>query len=262
MSLAADFCASRVSFGLAALVCASALWACGLDAGGVLAGQSSASAASATSSGVSTSAGTGGGDSSSSSGAGGGAGGMSGAGGGGGGMPSECGDGILTPPEMCDDNNNSDEDACTADCSCGANNPDVIAFAGPGDGHCYMLFKTSKIWPDISDACGDVGAYTAAITTDKERSHVGGHLSQDVWIGGTDFQWFAEQEWEWENGEPWLIYPCDDGEPGCDNKIIFWNPKEPNGEGKEDCLELKADTDRFNDNWCFYTLPFLCEKSP
>jgi cysteine-rich repeat protein len=257
MSLAADFCALRVSFGIAALVAASALFGCGLDASGVLAGQSGASAASATASGSSTSAGSGGGDGTSSSGAGG-TGGM----GGGGGMPTGCGDGIVTPPEMCDDNNNNDGDACTANCSCGANNPDVISFPGPGDGHCYMLFKTSKIWPDISGSCDDIGADTAAITTDKERTHVGGYLSQDVWIGGTDFQWFAEQKWEWENGEPWLIYPCDDSEPGCDNEIILWNSKEPNGEGEEDCLELKANTDRFNDAWCFNSLPFLCEKSP
>jgi cysteine-rich repeat protein len=177
-------------------------------------------------------------------------------------MPAECGDGVVTPPEMCDDNNTSDGDACTANCSCGADKPDVLAFPGPGDGHCYLHFKIAKQPLDAIADCKAVGAYGATITTDKERTHVGGHLNQNVWIGGTDYQFVAEQGWEWENGEPWLIFPCDKSTPGCDNQINFWSPNEPNGGTYEDCLELRGDIDKFNDASCLTTLTFLCEKSP
>jgi cysteine-rich repeat protein len=263
MSFTAVFRASRVLPGLAALAFAGALGACGLDVSGELAGQSlSGSGSGSGASGASsTAAGSGGGEgggSASSSGAGGAGGGAGGAGG----MPAKCGDGILTAPEACDDSNTSDGDSCTADCGCGADNLEVVAFSRPADGHCYLFFKTPKAPLDALSDCNDLGADGATITTDGERTFVGGHLTETVWIGGTDFQFFGEQEWEWENDEPWLIKPCQTAIKGCDNTIDFWNPGEPNGQWIEDCLELNGNTDKFNDASCANSLPFLCEKSP
>jgi hypothetical protein len=164
----------------------------------------------------------------------------------------------VTPPEACDDNNTNDGDTCTADCACGADNPDIIAFPLSTDGHCYMLFKISKTWPAIAGYCSDVEAEAAAITTDKERMFVGGYLNQSVWIGGTDLP----GEWEWNNSEPWLIKPCDAANQACENNVDFWVSGEPNGGAYENCLEFKGDSDKFNDVWCLHSLPFLCEKAP
>lgn len=269
MSLASNVWALRVSFGLGAVVSAGALCACGLDAGGFLAGQSAGGGGSGTSSGTSTASTMGdggGGGSASSSGTGGmgGAGGMGGMGGGGGGMPTKCGDGIVSPPEMCDDGNTTDGDKCTADCTCGADHSDLtMAFPDPEDGHCYLFFD-KPAYPLVAiGICDEIGGYSATITTDKERTHIGGYLSQSVSIGGTDWQGFAvPQEWEWSNGEPWLIKPCDMSEQGCDNGVNLWSPGEPNGGTSEDCLELRGDNDKFNDRSCFDEMPFLCEKSP
>ncbi len=256
MSFTAVFRASRVLPGLAALAFAGALGACGLDVSGDLAGQSLSGSGSGASGASSTSAGSGGGG-----GEGGGSASSSGAGGAGG-MPLKCGDGVVTAPEVCDDSNTSDGDSCTADCTCGADNPEVFAFSRPADGHCYLFFKTSKTTLDAMGDCGNVGAYGATITTESERTFVGGHLTQTAWLGGTDLQLFAPQKWEWVNGEPWLIKPCDAATPGCDNNINFWSQSEPNGGTVEDCLEFNGQNDKFNDASCSNTLPFLCEKSP
>lgn len=264
MSLALNCWALRVS--IAAVVSAGSVCGCGLDAGGYLAGQSAGGGGSGTSTGTSMSptTGDGGGGGSASSSGSGGAGGMGGMGGGGGEIPAKCGDGILTAPEMCDDGNTEDGDACTADCTCGADHSELtLSFPGLEEGHCYLFFNTPKFPIEATEDCKTIGGYVATITTDEERMHVGGYLSQSVSIGGTDWQGFGvTQKWEWTNGEPWLIKPCDMSEQGCDNGVNLWNSKEPNGGTSEDCLELRGDNDKFNDRSCFDEMLFLCEKSP
>jgi len=194
-------------------------------------------------------------------GCGGGGGGAGGSGGAGGGSQAICGDGIVTPPERCDDSNLDDGDSCSSDCNCGSKFLNATAFASMDSGHCYLRFDFPHIFFDAITRCANEEMHLATVTTLKERAFIGAFVSETTWIGGTDLQ--SEGTWSWVKGvDPWAIYPCDPAQPGCDNDINLWESGGPSGADIEDCLALYLDTDKFVDLDCSENHTVLCERSP
>lgn len=188
-------------------------------------------------------------------------GGGAGQGGAGGAAPGPvCGDGMITPPEACDDGNTLDGDACSSNCLCGDSSSPVAAASFPGAG-CYVMLATPLTWTDGNAYCISHGWHLATVDTAAERDVISQAAKmvavQLVWLGGTDAA--VEGTWAWANGAPWNISPCDPAVPTCDNAVNLWAPNEPNDMLDEDCLSLDSNANAFNDLSCADTMYPLCE---
>jgi collectin sub-family member 11 len=124
---------------------------------------------------------------------------------------------------------------------------------GPGeftvaDGtSCYQLDDTLSAWRDARDLCQAWGGDLAKVESVEENTLLGERSSQDVWLGASDFE--DEGNFRWFDG--------DDVDPEGS-----WAPAQPdNFEGRENCLELRAIDDQWNDVPCMSQKFALCERA-
>lgn len=165
-----------------------------------------------------------------------------------------CGNGLLEPPEECDDGdtNNGDgcDESCLVVCDQGGIKRDLT-------NHCYWKFGDDRSWNEALVACQALGggAHLATITNNGERDFVDDIVDPDAkyWLGGHDFA--LEGTFVWITGE---AFPTD-----------LWNDGEPNNGGigsEQDCVSAYADNgesnDDFDDESCDDELDSVCERAP
>lgn len=118
---------------------------------------------------------------------------------------------------------------------------------GPDTASCYQLGDTLSSWRDGRDQCQAWGGDLAKVESAEENTLLGEHSSQDMWLGASDVE--DEGDFRWFDG--------DDVDPEGP-----WAPAQPdNFEGREDCMELRAMDDRWNDVPCVSQKFALCERA-
>jgi hypothetical protein len=140
----------------------------------------------------------------------------------------------LSPPDSVDD---VDADDCTG----------PGEFTDPGGFSCYQLSDTLGPWRDARDLCQAWGGDLAKVESVEENTLLGARSDRDVWLGASDFE--DEGNFRWFDG--------DDVDPDGS-----WAPAQPdNYEGSENCLELRAMDNRWNDVPCTSEKVALCERA-
>lgn len=120
-------------------------------------------------------------------------------------------------------------------------------FTDPDGASCYQLGDTLGPWRAASDLCQAWGGDLAKVESVEENTLLGERSEQDVWLGASDFE--DEGNFRWFDG--------DDVDPEGS-----WAPAQPdNFEGRENCLELRAIDDRWNDVPCTSEKLALCERA-
>lgn len=137
-----------------------------------------------------------------------------------------------------------------------------------GNKHCYMLFLSPKSWFSAKKACENIGGYLATFTSEDELKAVyskfkprfaGNAMTwKGPWIGYTDAA--EEGRWQWITGEVSVS--------GQGTTYSNWyDEKEPDDCcGGEDCAHIAggnwdSQLGSWNDNKCFFQLPYICEKN-
>ena len=132
--------------------------------------------------------------------------------------------------------------------------PDAIVCAsGDGtavsdDGHCYVLFLGPQSWHEARALCAALGQGSHLVTiADPAELAVVRELvgARRIWIGGSDLD--DESVFAWVTDEPF--------------DFTHFAPDEPNGDGDEDCLELRGDEEgQWNDTECVNRRAYMCEQ--
>jgi hypothetical protein len=138
----------------------------------------------------------------------------------------------LIPPDSVDG-----ADDCTG--------PDE--FTDPDGASCYQLGDALGPWRDARDLCQAWGGDLAKVESVEENTLLSEQSDQDVWLGASDFE--DEGNFRWFDG--------DDVDPDGS-----WAPAQPdNFEGRENCLELRAMDNRWNDVPCTSEKLAMCERA-
>jgi hypothetical protein len=117
-------------------------------------------------------------------------------------------------------------------------------FTQEGSASCYRLADTVSSWRDARDLCQEWGGDLAKVESPEENTLLAEGSDEDVWLGASDFE--DEGNFRWFDG--------DDAEGP-------WAPAQPdNFEGRENCVELRAMDDRWNDVPCTSEKLPLCER--
>jgi len=127
--------------------------------------------------------------------------------------------------------------------------------------HCYFWGTDKKNWTEAEDFCQREGGHLASVTSNATRDFVLEGMNRtgqnNSYIGGNDIE--QEGTWKWTDCSPW--------------GTTFWAvPKEPNGQGRENCLQqilkwtyngangLKGYDHKWNDMPCSDKMGFVCSK--
>jgi hypothetical protein len=119
----------------------------------------------------------------------------------------------------------------------------------PGTGHCYVRIDQGASWDAARTACQALGMghHLAAVSSAAENDLIttlaaGAH----VWIGGNDRT--NEMQYTWADSTEAFVF-------------IKWAAGEPNDDGTEDCVVLRADDGgSWNDTECGSARPSVCER--
>jgi cysteine-rich repeat protein len=150
--------------------------------------------------------------------------------------PSTCNDGVVQPPEECDDGNQDDTDGCLTSCvwarcgdgelragvedcepgagdGCTSGCIDCAAvpsprLASPDNGHCYFhLADNNSNWITASNSCSEARGHLVTYTSSEEAVSVRDAFAElataTSWIGLHDQT--VEGEFRWVTGEE-LVY--------------------------------------------------------
>jgi hypothetical protein len=140
----------------------------------------------------------------------------------------------LIPPDSLDD---AAADDCTG----------PGEFTDPDAASCYQLGDTLSPWPDARDLCQAWGGDLAKVDSVEENTLLAEQSDQDAWLGASDSE--DEGNFRWFDGD--AVAP--DGP---------WAPAQPdNYEGRENCIELRAMDNRWNDVPCTSEKLALCERA-
>jgi hypothetical protein len=117
-------------------------------------------------------------------------------------------------------------------------------------GASYCLNGVERTFADAKRACAADGGGLAVLKTTEEnrlvREAMAARFSAPrMWIGLNDRA--EEGTWVWVSGAPM--------------EHEAWLPEEPNNFNGESCVELYADSWRWNDRDCAYPLPSVCESA-
>ncbi|XP_078660072.1 uncharacterized protein LOC144904802 [Branchiostoma floridae x Branchiostoma belcheri] len=110
---------------------------------------------------------------------------------------------------------------------------------------CYLLVDTPKTWRDARDACHQLQADLASLTTADEQTYMGTQVGATYWFGLSDI--VAEDGWQWADGTDY------------DPAVTNWGPNEPNNQNGEDCAEILSNG-RWNDQACTDMHGYICER--
>ncbi|XP_019616805.1 PREDICTED: C-type lectin domain family 4 member M-like [Branchiostoma belcheri] len=110
---------------------------------------------------------------------------------------------------------------------------------------CYLLVDTPKTWQDARDACHQLQADLASLTTADEQTYMAAQVDDTYWFGLSDI--VAEDDWQWEDGTNY------------DPTVTNWNSNEPNNMNDEDCAEIGSHAWGWNDQACTDRNGYICE---
>jgi hypothetical protein len=114
----------------------------------------------------------------------------------------------------------------------------------PATNRAYRVFFALRTHAEAIGDCAAVGAHLVTITSADEQAFVAALVGRDAWLGG--FQGVGEGTWFWSTGERF--------------DYTNWGPNQPDDAGgNEDCAQLVAATDTWNDRDCTARLPAICE---
>lgn len=172
-------------------------------------------------------------------------------------VPPYCGDGKLNQPsEECDDGNTKNGDGCNSSCKVVCMG-DELKYGK----NCYIdswYFSSGNdylTWDAAEAYCVAGGGHLASVSSSGENSFLyidvmpGGLFdpSSPRWIGLNDKK--TEGSFVWSSGDPF--------------SYTNWKSGEPNDSGgNEDCVEIRWNDGKWNDNNCTNTRLFICEYPP
>ncbi|HEU4535763.1 MAG TPA: C-type lectin domain-containing protein, partial [Polyangiaceae bacterium] len=171
-----------------------------------------------------------------------------------------CGDGVAEGDEACDSGLPEGNAACNKDCQVVCQTVDGAAFVDPATGHCYVLLGMALSWLDSAARCRDQvaeGGHLIALSSEPEFEFVRRTLldalsfTGTAWTGANDRA--SENDFVWENGEPFLL----DG--------WGWNEAEnqPGGGTDQNCVASRGDKSfLLHDYACGDDFRPLCERPP
>ncbi len=120
-------------------------------------------------------------------------------------------------------------------------------FTDPDGAACYLIGGDLAGWRDARDLCQAWGGDLAKVESVEENTRLADRSDEDVWLGASDLE--DEGNFRWFDGDDV------DGEGP-------WAPAQPdNFEGRENCMELRAMDDRWNDVPCMSEKFALCERA-
>ena len=135
----------------------------------------------------------------------------------------------------------ADSEGAEADCS------------GPGEfsaadsSSCYRLDETFTGWGDARTLCQSWGGDLAQLEAMEESTLLAEHADRDAWLGASDLD--EEGTFRWVDG----------AEVDRDGAWAVAQPD--NYGGRENCLELRAEDDLWNDVPCMGYKQALCERA-
>ncbi|XP_052254421.1 macrophage mannose receptor 1-like [Dreissena polymorpha] len=124
----------------------------------------------------------------------------------------------------------------------------------PYKNNCYRIIRNPSTWQDAQITCGRNGGTLASILDQNEQNFIQGNLPKPVlswdglWIGLNDIA--ADNFFVWSDGQT-VTY-------------TNWNVNEPNdfSNRNEDCVEMRLDAGRWNDEVCSMVRPgMICKTS-
>ena len=111
---------------------------------------------------------------------------------------------------------------------------------------CYLVGDAAASWREGRDFCQSWGGALAQVGSREENALLSEHADLDVWLGANDLD--QEGTFRWLDGSS-----LDDAP---------WGPGQPdNYDNREDCVELRAIDDNWNDAPCTSIKPPLCERA-
>ncbi len=120
---------------------------------------------------------------------------------------------------------------------------------------CYRYVGTPSTWFEAREYCYHLSpgkSHLLTLNSDSEANHIhtifmenGAEKHTSYWIGLHDFN-YNQRVFEWDDGSL--------------SGYSFWNTREPNNNGVEDCVEVYRTNRRWNDHPCTaLRRPFFCE---
>ncbi|XP_074840934.1 macrophage mannose receptor 1-like [Carettochelys insculpta] len=122
----------------------------------------------------------------------------------------------------------------------------------PYSGHCYIIYRTPKIWKDALSSCRKEGGDLASIHNIEEYSFTVSQLgykpTDELWIGLNDLK--IQMYFEWSDGSP-VTY-------------TRWLREEPSqtSNRQEDCVVMKGEDGYWADDICENKLGYICKMKP
>ncbi|XP_062425038.1 macrophage mannose receptor 1-like [Rhea pennata] len=122
-----------------------------------------------------------------------------------------------------------------------------VAYAG----HCYIIYRTPKIWKEAQSSCRKEGGELASIHNIEEYSftvsQLGYRPDDELWIGLNDFR--VQMYFEWSDGTPVTFTKWLQGEP-------------THTRNKADCIIMKGEDGFWADSACEKKLGYICKRKP
>ncbi|KFV80640.1 Macrophage mannose receptor 1, partial [Struthio camelus australis] len=122
-----------------------------------------------------------------------------------------------------------------------------VAYAG----HCYIIFRTPKIWKAAQSSCRKEGGELMSIHNIEEYSFTVSQLGykpdDELWIGLNDFR--VQMYFEWSDGTPVTYTKWHQGEP-------------THTRDKADCIIMKGEDGSWADSACEKKLGYICKRKP
>ena len=101
---------------------------------------------------------------------------------------------------------------------------------------CYSIQTDTLTWEAARNSCVALGGDLAAVTSVAVQAKLFDlESSVDFWIGGNDLT--SDTTFSWINGDAWVY----------DN----WNTNQPNHLTEQDCVKMKKNTGRWDDEAFF-----------
>ncbi|NWX97025.1 MRC1 protein, partial [Nothoprocta ornata] len=122
-----------------------------------------------------------------------------------------------------------------------------VAYAG----HCYIIYRTPKIWKAAQSSCRKEGGELASIHNIEEYSftvsQLGYKADDELWIGLNDFR--VKMYFEWSDGSPVTYTKWHQGEP-------------THTRDEADCIIMRGEDGFWADSVCEKKLGYICKRKP